>query len=230
MKLKDMKDKKQMIKLCYHCGNRGLMYIVGEATSNWDDYDDDGRIVYWREKNWIMLQCPACKKVSLYTEYQSFDTPTETEYAYPTNTFQSFLSKNRHNSHYVPKHILKAFRSVLKVRYIDSQLCLISMRKTLELICKEQGAAGRSLEQLVESLVINQEWPEGYKDICWIIRNYGNIAAHENSNTSILHISYLNELIDYLYKVIEYLYILPIRISRMKELAEYKKEHLKYLK
>lgn len=226
MKIEDMKNKKQILKLCYHCGSKGLMYVVGEATSNWDDYDNEGHIVYWREKHWIMLQCPACEQVSLYTEYQAFDTPLDIEYVYPQNTFEGFYPRNRSNSHYVPREIQDAFETALKVQYINSQLCLVSMRKTLELICKGQGATGSSLEQLVESL-INRNWPQGYNDICWIIRNYGNIAAHANPDEPILHSSYINELMNYLYKIIEYLYIMPKRMSGLKFSAEYKKSNLR---
>lgn len=223
MKIEDMKNKKQILELCYHCGNRGLMYMIGEATSNWDDYDDEGNIIYWREKHWIMLQCPACEKISLYTEYQAFDTPLDIEYVYPNNTLEGFNSKNRSDSHYVPQMIRDAFEIALNVQYINSQLCLVSMRKTLEIICKDQDATGRSLEQLVKSLINNRNWPEGNSEICWIIREYGNIAAHANPDKAILHPKFIDELMNCLYKIIEHIYILPKRISRLKSFVEYQK-------
>ncbi len=130
----NVKEKKQKLATCYHCSSRGLMYIVGDATSNWNDYDEDDAVVYWREKQWIMLQCPSCENVSVYTEYQAFDTPLDIEYVYPQNTFEGFYSKNRLSSYHVPEKIRSSFESAMKVKHIDSQLCLVSMRKTIELI------------------------------------------------------------------------------------------------
>lgn len=208
----NMKDRKQKLATCYHCSSRGLMYIVGEATSNWNDYDEDEEVVYWREMQWMMLQCPSCENVSVYTEYQAFDTPLEIEYVYPQNTFEGFYSKNRLSSYHVPEKIRYTFETALKVKHIDSQLCLVSMRKTIELICKDQGVTGRSLEQLVESLTKSKKWPEAYYDICWIIRHYGNISVHAYTKELTPNLSHVDKMMDYLYKIIEYLYIMPKQI------------------
>lgn len=219
-------DKEQKLETCYHCSNQGLLYIVGEATSNWNDYDEDGIVIYWREKKWTMLQCPVCENVSLHTEYTGFDTPLEIEYVYPRNTFEGIYSKNRLDGYYVPEHIRITFESALKAQHIDSQLCLISMRKTLELICKDQGAKGHSLEQMMESLIKHKKWPMLYRDICWIIRQCGNIAVHAYMKAPILSTDSIDKLIGYLYGIIEYSYIMPNQISALKSHINFQKSNL----
>ena len=191
------------------------MYIVGEAESLWNDYDEDGAVVYWRKKEWTMLQCPVCENVSLHTEYHSFDSLLDIEFVYPKYTFDDFFSNDRSEHYCVPEIIQKSFVSALKSQYNYIQLCLIMMRKTIELICRDQGVYGNSLEQLLESLSRSEKCPGYYCDICQIIRYYGNIAAHVYTKDYILNSNYVNRLLVLLYRLIEYVYIIPAQITKL---------------
>lgn len=56
---------------------------------------------------------------------------TQSEYCYPNVSVQS---------NGVPDRIKDAFDVALKVKNIDSAICLLSFRRVLEAICKDIGA------------------------------------------------------------------------------------------
>ena len=54
--------------------------------------------------------------------------------------------KTKYDFKYAPKSIQRAFESAVKVAKIDSAICLLSLRRTLEMICKDKSAQGKTLE------------------------------------------------------------------------------------
>lgn len=136
----------------------------------------------------------------------------ESQIIYPEN--RMILSE-------VPKEVASAFESALKIKKIDSQICLISLRRTLELICKDKDARGRTLEAKINDLILNNIFPKDLENAFSVIREYGNSGAHSQIN---LTDSQLNELISILYSVIDYLYIIPRKSVKMKERLDEIKE------
>lgn len=126
------------------------------------------------------------------------------EILYPTNTF---------SSKYLPKDIKDAYESALKTRHIDTAICLISLRKTLELVCNDKGANGNNLYIKIEDLSDKEILPKELKNASKITRHFGNIGAHEtNIKISKQELNKLIELVEY---ILEYLYILPNKIKEL---------------
>ena len=125
---------------CYHCGNETLMLMISEHKQ--DFYDD-----YWGYYKYRTYLCPVCKKITLYEIYcdefqltcdQSGDPiedPTE-RILYPQTTFDYSG---------IPTQVASAYAAALKCRNIDHAICLMALRRTLEVVCLDKKASGRDL-------------------------------------------------------------------------------------
>ena len=211
-----MEDIRTQVHTCFHCGNTGLLKFIGKTGWNDEDFyeDEDGNILnstLIEHEDWYVFECPVCNKPVIISEY-TFDaahaTPTRrTEY--PTVAI---------STDGVPIEIYSAFESAVKTRGIDHAICLLSLRRVLEMICKDKGETEGSLEIKVNALVEKKVLPPMIGEACWIIRKLGNEAAHaDNIN---VYASDLEQVIAFVSAIIDYLYSLPHRVEKMKKRVE----------
>lgn len=127
----DKIDKIQKVLQCFYCGNSTLMDLVGEHKYNWDEGEG-----YYGYFIYQMFSCPICGKVTFFQQYWDCNmfldderTFIYEEILYPINKFSE---KN------IPAKVKDAYEAALKTRNIDSAICLISLRRTLEIICNEK--------------------------------------------------------------------------------------------
>ena len=204
----------QKLLPCYFCGNSTLMNLVGEHISNWDDGEG-----YYGYSKYHMYECPVCRKVSLMelywdmtqTEYHDgeIEEYTVDEILYPINTYQE---KN------LPKQVKEAFEAALKTKNIDNAVCLIALRRTLEIILKEKGAEGSNLWNKIEDLSKKGILPQELKHASTITKTYGNMGAHDSQIT--IQKFELEQIVDFVKYVMEYLYILPGKLKSIQILLE----------
>lgn len=207
--------------ICYHCGNTGILKYICEIDSpeSIDEYDEYGQLIFHQvieNVRWYFFQCPVCNNPVLISEYTCEAMPVayrETKNEFPTV-----------NICYdgVPNNIRHAFDSAIKTRGIDKAICLLSLRRTLEMICNDKGAQGKTLEKKINDLVNKKVLPEMMKDACWIVRQNGNDAAHAEE---VVFTEYeVSEVIEYVATIINYLYSMPIRLSKTRKRIELRKE------
>lgn len=207
----------QIIIQCYHCGNKTLMNVKCEINQRFGgvqvNFDDEHEMQ--EDYKWKLLSCPVCHFLTLYQIYtdesMQIEKNGDMEQQYE---YQIIYPENRMILNEAPKEVASAFESALKIKNIDRQICLISLRRTLELICKEKCAKGRTLEAKINNLVLKNIFPKNLENAFSVIREYGNSGAHSNI---ILTDSQLNELIKILYSIIDYLYVIPKKATKMKE-------------
>jgi hypothetical protein len=72
----------------------------------------------------------------------------------------------------VPAEIANAFDAAVKTKGIEPAICLLSLRRVLEMIAKNMDAKGETLEKKIEFLVEKKALPEMLNDACWIIRKW----------------------------------------------------------
>ncbi len=185
-----MEEKiKESVYTCYHCGNTGLLKHIG--TTCWknedivrDPYGEICDYTLIEHTNWHVYECPVCNQPVVISEYV-FDVANED----PGISIE-FPKAPIHNEG-VPKGIASAFESAVKTKGIDSAICLLSLRRVLEMICKEKGATGGTLEDKITCLIASKVLPDMLDDACWIIRKLGNEAAHPIK--PIFHLMKLNK-------------------------------------
>lgn len=221
-----MEDKrKQMIVQCYHCGNNGLMNVEheinqqfgGDYENEFGDYQHD----FEEHITWKLLSCPVCHLVTLYQIY----TDESMQVPYGEDFRQLYEEKiiypeNKMKMNDVPKEIASAFESALKIKNIDYNICLISLRRTLEMICNNKNAKGDSLYKKIINLIEEKIFPKELENAYFVIKDFGNNGAH--GNNMCMNQYEVDELIDILYGVIKYLYIMPKKIEKMKKTLEEK--------
>lgn len=208
------KNCSQKLLQCYHCGNKTLMYNVGEHRVDWDEGQG-----YYGYFDYQMYECPVCHKITLVESYWDvaqigFDEKSKSAVDYVTDTIiyplNSFISKA------LPVEIQTAYDSALKVMRIDKNVCLIALRRTLELVCKDKNATGDSLRKKINSLAQNGVLPPSIKEACNKIRLYGNGGAHDCKEITANELNTINDFVRY---VLEYIYILPQKISSLNKEA-----------
>lgn len=205
---------------CFHCGNTGLLnYINKVGWVHEDVHEDEYGFIENREliehEDWYLFECPVCHKPVLISEYciDAIDDYLEIKTEFPAIS----VSKDG-----VPKNIYSAFESAVKTKGIDCSICLLSLRRVLEMICKDKKAKGHNLENKLEFLVKNKVLPEMIGDACWIIRQLGNDAAHADKIE--VYMNDVEQVIGYLASIIDYLYAMPYRVCKMKQKIENRKQ------
>lgn len=219
----NIKDLREQVHTCFHCGNTGKMNYIGKSGWEYEEAKTDrfGRIfghTLIEHEDWLVFECPVCNKPVVISEYV-FDvagTPPERKIEYPTIAV---------SPEGVPKEIYSAYESAVKTKGIDYSICLLSLRRVLEMICKEKCAVGRDLEKKIDDLIERKILPPMIGDACWIIRQMGNDAAHADKVD--VYAYDVEQVIGYVSTVIDYLYSMPYRVSKMKQKIQERKESKK---
>ncbi|MBE5738976.1 MAG: DUF4145 domain-containing protein [Clostridiales bacterium] len=211
--MKNSLTRNHILETCYHCGNKGLLIEESLYLDKYYDYDEDVPIL-WYEDYYHVLHCPVCHGVTLLK--RSTDQTMQNRdgsYDFERKILYPDISTNKRD---VPKNIVSAFESAKKVEKIDSSICALSLRKVLELICKDKKAKGSKLEKQIEDLVTKNILPVTFDDACKHIRLIGNEGAHDDHLS--IPKSELKTLIEFLDSIINYLYIIPAKIKRLTEI------------
>lgn len=192
---------------CFHCGNETLMKTVGEFRWNEDDE-------FYSKHIYRLLVCPVCYKITLLYSYSNdilrynyrSDGYTEDKILYPSSSFDSEA---------MPLIIKEAFEAALKVRNIDKYVCLMSLRRTLELILKDKGATKWGLKDKIEEIASRGLLPDVLKEASALTKMLGDTAAHDKDITvGAYDVESMAEFVEY---IIDYLYVLPYKIERYKK-------------
>lgn len=205
---------KNEILTCYSCGNRGLMKFIGSFNNpHFDvDYDENGEVIYHQlieDTEWMLYECQICHCPVLVSKYTCEFMPdgySEVRIEYP--------DLNIHNKG-IPEKIRSAFLAAVRTRGIDKAICMLSLRRTLEMICKDKNAVGKDLQDKIADLVGKKVLPEMMNDACWVLRQLGNDAAHADDIE--FTENEVRECIDFISIIINYLYSMPLKVEELKD-------------
>lgn len=204
-------DEEEIIK-CFHCGNETIMKKVGEYS--WESRDlkySDFDFFYQYE----MFACPICHKVTLRETYgdetmiEGYENPVygnEKNILYPLNSIDSAS---------VPEKIKNAYEAALKTKGVDKYIGLMVLRRTLELILKDQGATKWGLKGKIEEIAAQGKLPDTLKEASALAKLLGDTAAHDKE----LEVDNydVEAIAEFLGFIIEYLYVVPDKINMYKK-------------
>ncbi|MEC2331170.1 DUF4145 domain-containing protein [Bacillus subtilis] len=122
------------------------------------------------------------------------------------------------NLNLLPKNIKSAYESALKVRKIDAMVCLMALRRTLEMVCKNKGAIGRTLHAKLNDLEERNILPTLMGGLSKMIKEAGNAAAHGDDIE--FNSTMVEPLFKFTNKILEYVYILPTEMARARRQME----------
>ena len=206
MKNLDLDADQGKVLLCYHCGNQTHMQRVAQHKFQWKDNE----VPLWGHFTWDLYFCPVCKKVTLeqievLSEYGDPETgpiPME-QILYPAITTNAEM----------PEHVSNAFNAALKVRNIDGAICLISLRRTLEMMCKDKGAHQGTLYAKLKHLSNEGILPPIIDKMAGVLKEQGNMAAHGDSKS--FHPEFVSLMIEFTETILKYVYVLPAKLNEI---------------
>lgn len=210
-----MGEQKYIIEECRFCGNKTKLdivasYVDSEEVTYYDEMNGVELEEWISDTNWMIVKCCVCNNISIGTDYIDKNLAR-----YDQSYFSIIYPQKTYSSYHMPKEIYKAYEVALKARHLDPALCLLSLRRTLEIICKQQGETSGSLIKKVENLANKGVLPNVLKDASDIVRNLGNAAAHgDNVKFSKTEVS---QMIKFVETIIEYIYILPEKIQKLNQ-------------
>lgn len=199
---------------CFHCGNETLMQKKGEYSWGTRDIDfSEFDFLYEYE----LFACPICHKVTLR---QTYSDETMDYYVgnggfeyYDTKTILYPLNNIAGAS--VPQKIKEAYEAALKTKGIDKYICLMALRRTLELILKDKGATKWSLKDKIEEIAEKGLLPDALKEASSLAKELGNTAAHDKEmEIDQYDVEAMAEFIGF---IIQYLYVVPSKITNYKK-------------
>lgn len=206
---------------CAHCNNETLMEVRDKNKKPFGDISSDS---YYYDLQ-VVLLCPSCKNYNIINAYWDnshgkvsesiqYEDIYDMDNVYETIEYPVTSSILGYNSN-IPENILKSFKKTLELKTVDLESCLVKLRKTIELICKEQNATGNNLSEMIKSLFDRGILPSTLKSASNITRKLGNMGAHESDVTiSIDELSSTIRLVEY---IIQYIYVLPKEIDLLEK-------------
>jgi hypothetical protein len=214
------KAKNQYLVECNHCGNKGLANLKGNFD-NIEEYVDEETKVRSLVSitTWLFLECPVCHNGIVITHeyYGQSDEEDDDSFIKLIYPLKSIDMKN------TPKDIKQKFNAAVKNYNIDTDICMIALRKVLEMICEDQGLSEGNLVGKINDLSTKGIFPQELKDCGHLIRRIGNDGAHSEVNKiSKWEIKDVISLVEF---IIQYLYEIPTKISNLEK--KYEKKDLK---
>ncbi len=202
--------EKEIILSCAHCGNKAPMNLLNKF--NRDTPFENGE--YCIHEHFEFFECPVCNEMQLiYTSWNTEDSYHEDINLY--DDLEVLYPKSQSvNLSGVPSSIKSAYESATKVRNIDNIVCVMALRRTLEMVCKDNGANSGQLHQKLNELQQRGVLPPLMGEVSKVIKDYGNKAAHGDE------VEFDKVIVDRMFsftdKVIEFVYILPKELRRAK--------------
>lgn len=203
------------VLLCFHCGNRTYMDLLkSHKVVNYDVIDEENGFTIDTTKVWRMLCCKTCKNVTLrkiewFSEFIDYRGKPIVE----TATVCPYMTIKNDN---MPKGVSDAYESAINVRHIDGAICALSLRRTLERMCKDKGAAGRDLYTKLKQLSEMRVLPPIIDEMAHILKDLGNEAAHADEVDFDDQI--VNSMIEFTGIILDYVYAIPEKINQVQTL------------
>lgn len=175
-----------------------------------DKIEVDGK-TYDYQVAYGLWQCSTCDGVSLYlmTEDDWVGDPDLSYFDMATIVYPD--EKKFEGS--VPDAVRKSYVEAKKVMKVSADAFAVLARRTLEQICEDQNAKGRSLKERIRNLADKEVIPKNLAGMADALRSLGNMGAH----TVDFEFGWeeVNALDDFLVAVIEYVYIASQKIERL---------------
>jgi len=118
----------------------------------------------------------------------------------------------------VPRKIAVAFEAALKVKNIDNGVCLMALRRTLELVLCDKGATKWGLKDKIEEIASQGLLLESLKEASKFAKILGDTAAHGKDDG--VDSNDVNTMVEFVKYILEYLYVLPHKIEIYKKKIE----------
>jgi hypothetical protein len=115
----------------------------------------------------------------------------------------------------VPASVAAIYREASVVKRLSPNSFAVQIRRALEAVCADRGAAGRSLYEMLTELARRGDLPPVLGEMSDVLRLLGNVGAHASDRT--VRPSQVDALDEFFRAVIEYVYIAPAKLRQFRE-------------
>jgi hypothetical protein len=184
-------------------------YSWGSRDMEYSDFDFSYK--------YELFACPVCHKVTLREIYGDETMVNYHNYDQATwyDTKKIIFPLNSIDSDAVPKKVKEAYEAALKTKGIDKYVCLMALRRTLELLLKDKGATRWGLQDKIEEIAEKGLLPDTLKEASSLAKLLGDTATHDKEmEIDQYDVEAMAEFVGF---IIQYLYIVPDKITTYKE-------------
>ncbi len=213
----DNKDKTSEIITCRHCGNRAPMKIVAKydhVIELGDPPYNDNFYYYWS-----ILLCPSCEEPTFREIFRS-TFEQDIDRGWPSH--YRILYPNSHSIiDELPEIVKRNYEVALRIKNIDPNSFAVSIGRTLEAVCNEQGAPGKSLFDKLKYLEKQNGIPGHLAEMAEKLRLLRNIGAHleggeiEKEDVPLI-LNFCESILDYIYRAPNRIKLMQLKIDSLK--------------
>lgn len=201
----DKQVKLSEVVRCGHCLNSAPMSIVG-THSQCEEEEQIGGWVIEQGEYYELLECPACKEMTLRKSYYHSDAPPDYfswVNLYPVDT-KTLLG--------LPRDIESNYQAAQRIRSIDANSYGVLIGRLLELVCEDQKAVGKTLHERLTWLAKQGQIPGKLADAANRLKNLRNIGAHASlGELTPAEVPIVDDLSR---AILEYIYSLPALVTK----------------
>ncbi len=210
-----MDEPQQRIDFCPHCGNRApqrLRLTQEYQAQAW--YTDTG-IEAPMPAVYYVVECATCNQLLIYQEL--LPEPDHGGFATAELAWPSYGLGPA-----VPGSVREIYSEATRIKSVAPNAFAVQIRRGLEAICKDRGAAKGPLVKQLEELSVRGEIPATLAQASDVLRLVGNIGAHASDDS--VHPLQANAIDNFFKAIVEYVYESPRRIAEFKEsMGKYRK-------
>ncbi|MEP2937561.1 MAG: DUF4145 domain-containing protein [Gilvibacter sp.] len=209
--------KNKNVVVCGHCGNevtQELLHTVESHDILWSTKDPSE--ISKIEAHYHLVKCTTCEDISLY-----FENEWDNAYGNFDDMFRAYPIKKSFGSE-IPLEISKTYKEAQRIKNVSPIAFAVLIGRTLEVICSDQKAKGKSLKNKLDSLVSTGKIPQQLADLADTLRFLRNQGAHA-TEYEIDHVE-VSIIDDFLNAMIEYIYVAPSKLIKLKESIKNKKK------
>lgn len=208
----------EVVLTCPHCGNKTLMKLLEELKKDTSAPMMDSDDWFQATDTFKLFECPVCEEFHLFHVHMNSEEPYPVDYDPYEDGKVLYPISEKVKLHRLPSNIRSAYESALKVQNIDNTVCVMALRRTLEMVCKDKGAVNGQLHQKLNELQQKGTLPPLMGDISKVIKDFGNMAAHGDPVTFNKHM--VESMFRFTNKILEYVYILPKEMKSVRQEIE----------
>src|SRR3989442_5569893 len=167
------------ISFCPHCGNVAPQRLVHQHTTQAKEIDSAGNVTPTSEENYYLALCETCDEPLLY-----YWDPGMTEEGDLTEGLTYFqdgrLLWPRHGTpEGLPESVRTCYLEALRIKPVSPNAFAVQIRRALEAMCDDQGAARGPLAKRLKDLSFRREIPPKLVQITDVVRVLWNAGAHD---------------------------------------------------
>jgi hypothetical protein len=116
--------------------------------------------------------------------------------------------------HSVPQRIRDVYEEATRIKQRAPNAFANQIRRSLEALCNDRGAAGRDLKDKLRQLSERGEIPSVLAEMTDVLRLFGNLGSHDDEVS--VGPEYVGIIDDFFRAIVEYVYVAPHRVSEVR--------------